>query len=222
MRFELEIPDPATMRVGKEAYVTLPASTELHRIHRSIFAADEFNPTDKGSARFSPIRDQNGDIIPTIYAAESFDCAVCEIILRCPDSLHPPSAPPPLEIVSPSDFKDFSHSAVSTTLELKLVDLTNAGQRKIGVNKNALVAGPRSTYPLTRSWAEKIHASCPKAHGLYYTSLQLGPRYAVVLFGDRLPRAPLAKGLTRDVADTECHAEIEDLATSLSIDYADI
>jgi hypothetical protein len=105
---------------------------------------------------------------------------------------------------------------------MKLVDLTNAGQRKIGVNHNVLVAGPRSTYPATRAWAERIHANCPGAHGVYYSSVQFGPDFAIQLFGDRVGTNILKPVMTRSVTDATCHEEIRDLAQSLSIDYEDV
>lgn len=221
MRFQLEIPDPATMRVGKQSYVTLPSGTLLHRLHRHRFKPTEFNGTEFGDARFSPLHDRAGAVIPTIYAAESFDCAVSEVILRCPDAppIDPRTSLPTFLIVFPADFADHDHSLVRTEVDLKLVDLTVAGQRKIGVDRNALLAGPRSTYPATRGWAERIHATCPDAQGLYYNSFQLGPQFAVVLYGDRLPATALVPVKTRRVADAPCHDEIERLAQSLSIDY---
>ncbi|MGE4306787.1 MAG: RES family NAD+ phosphorylase [Novosphingobium sp.] len=224
MRFDLTIPDPSTMRVGKEAYISLAQGTELHRIHSAAYTADQFNPADAGDARFSPIRDADGAIIPTIYAAQTFPCATCEIILRCPDT--PPTNPktglPTFQIVYPADFKAHNHSIAKTTAALKLLDLTNAGQRKIGVNHNALLAGPRSTYPATRAWAEYIHATCPKAQGIYYSSVQFGPDFAILLFGDRLGADILDTVETRSVADLACHAEIRAVAESLSIDYEDV
>lgn len=224
MRFDLTIPDPSTMRVGREAYVTLDAGTELHRIHPAAYSAEQFNPTAAGDARFSPLRDTEGSIIPTIYAAETFACATCEIILRCPDTLpvDPKTGLPTFQIVYPADFRAYSHSIVRTASALRLVDLTNAGQRKIGVNHNALLAGPRSTYPATRAWAERIHATCPTAHGLYYNSVQFGPDFAILLFGDRVGVNALEPVSTRAVADTPCHAEIHAIAESLSIDYQDV
>jgi hypothetical protein len=224
MRFDLTIPNPSTMRVGKEAYVTLDKGTELHRIHPAAYKAEQFNPTAAGDARFSPIRNASGAIIPTIYAAQTFDCAACEIILRCPDTLllDPTTGLPTFQIVVPADFKAYNHSIVTTTAELNLVDLTNAGQRKIGVNQNALLAGPRSTYPATRAWAERIHAICPKAQGIYYSSAQFGPDFAIVLFGDRVPDGVLDPESSRLVADAACHSDIRSLANSLSIDYEDI
>ncbi|MET4898433.1 RES family NAD+ phosphorylase [Sphingomonadaceae bacterium jetA1] len=223
MRISLKIPDPATMRVGKEDYHRLAAGTELHRVHPGAFGPTAFNDTDKGNARFSPIRDAGGTIIPTIYAAQSFACAICEIILRCPDTPPPTRttiAPP--DIVHPMDYRFHAHSQVRTNHDLNLVSITVAGQRRIGVHANALLAGPRSSYPVTRGWAERIHAACPSAQGLYYTSYQYGPDYAVLLFGDRVPDDILDGLTTRSIADPACHDEIQTLAAGLSIDYEDV
>ena len=57
MRFSIKVPNPTTMKVGKEDYHLLKAGTPLHRIHPKVFGATQFNDSDKGSARFSPIRD---------------------------------------------------------------------------------------------------------------------------------------------------------------------
>lgn len=223
MRFSIKIPQPATMKVGKEDYHLLKAGTSLHRIHPKVFEATQFNDSDKGSARFSPIRDAGGSIIPTIYAGQSFECATCEIILRCPDT--PPrvrtSIAPP-DIVYPADFRLHAHSEVRTTQDLKLVSITSTGQRKIGISGNGLLAGPRRSYPVTRSWAERIHMTCPSAHGLYYISYQYGPEFALLLFGDRVPGDILEAVSTRSVADPVCHAEIQKIADALSIDYEDV
>lgn len=223
MRFSIKIPAPATMKVGKEDYHPLKAGTQLHRIHLDAFGSAEFNGTDKGNARFSPIRDKDGEIIPTIYAAQSFECAACEIILRCPDSpsrVRTKAAQP--EIVYPSDYRAHAHSHVRTRHGLNLLNITIAGQRKIGVNANGLLAGPKSTYPITRGWAEMIHATCPSAQGLYYESYQYGPEYAVLVFGDRVPDDILEGLSKRGVADSDCHGEIQKLASALSIDYEDV
>jgi len=223
MRFSINVPLPATMKVGKEDYHLLKAGTELHRIHPGAFGPTQFNDTDKGSARFSPIRDAGGRIIPTIYAGQTFECAACEIILRCPDTpARGRTSVAPRDIVHPYDHRHRVHSHVRTTQNLDLVSITATGQRKIGVNGNALLAGPKSTYAITREWAERIHATCPLAQGLYYTSYQYGPEFAVVLFGDRVPTDILDALSSRAVVDPLCHDEICKLADGLSIDYVDV
>ncbi len=223
MRFGITVPHPSRLRAGRAAFVTIAAGTELHRIHPARFGAAEFNGTARGNARFSPIRDRAGGIIPTIYAAQSFDCAAAEIILRSPDvpETDPVSGQPPLTIVFPSDYAGHAHSTVTTAAALTLVDLTVAGQRAIGVEHNALIAGPTASYPAVRAWAEAIHAAIPQAQGIFYHSHQLGPAAALVLFGDRAAGKLLA-GETRSVASRGCHREITDLADRLGIEYIEI
>ncbi|WP_172327174.1 RES family NAD+ phosphorylase [Mangrovicoccus sp. HB161399] len=223
MRFEITVPDPSRLRAEKAAFATIPAGTELHRIHPARFGAAAFNDTDRGNARFSPIRNARGAIIPTIYAAESFDCAAAEIILRSPDvpATDPATGRPPLTIVFPSDYAGHAHSTLATAAELTLADLTVAGQRALGVEHNALIAGPTASYPAVRAWAEAIHAALPRAQGLFYHSHQLGPAFALVLFGDRAAGA-LAPGQSRSVASPGCHRGIVDLADRLGIEYIEL
>ncbi len=221
MRFALEIPDPATIRAGNAIWADLGAGTDLHRIHPGAFGASEFNASADGNARFSPIRTRQGAIIPTIYAGQSFACAVCEIILRSPDTPTGAAGSQP-HIVTPSDYAHYRHSHVRLTGGLRLVELGGAGQRALGVERNALLAGPKSTYPRTRAWAEEIHVRVPDAQGLYYTSHQYGPEWAAVVFGDRVGDGILAEVSGRAVTDRACHDGIEALARQLGIDYCEV
>ena len=52
MRFELSIPDPATIRLGLQSYVTLKSGTELHRLHPDAYKPAQFNNTDNGNVLF--------------------------------------------------------------------------------------------------------------------------------------------------------------------------
>lgn len=167
--------------------------------------------------------DASGNIIPTIYAAQTFACAACEIILRCPDTpqTDPATGITTHQIVCPSDFSGYAYSIVRTKRSLKLVDLTTAGQRRVGVNHNALLAGPRSTYPATRAWSEAVHTVCPQAEGIFYSSVQYGPDSAVLLFGDRTGGDIFDLVETRTVADPGCHSDIAAVAGQLSIEYQD-
>ena len=224
MAFTITIPSAGTMRTGQESYKDLPAGTILHRVHPEVYSAEQFNDTDKGNARFSPIRDNLHQLIPTIYGAGTFECAVYEIILRCPDSplVSSRTGSSGLRIISPSDYIGYCHSTVRTRHSIRLVELTVTGQRRIGVDHNALLAGPRSTYPETRAWAEKIHSLCPDAQGLYYNSYQGGPDYAAVLFGDRVPRDLLEPVSSRRISTNPCHNQVRQLAHQLFIQYEDI
>jgi hypothetical protein len=45
--------------------ITWDRGREMHRVHDSAYLGNQFNPTSSGNARFSPIRDSSGAIIPT-------------------------------------------------------------------------------------------------------------------------------------------------------------
>lgn len=222
--FSIEIPPPSVFRPSRVSYRPLPAGTDLHRIHPDRFGPAQFNDSALGNARFSPIRRPDGTVIPTIYAAGTFACAVGETVLRCPDlePIDPLTGRPVLIAVRPHKWRRSAHSLIRTARDLRLVDLTTQGQRRLGIGRNALLAGPTVTYPATRAWAETIHAGCPDAQGLYYTSHQFGPDFAVVLFGDRAVLPFEATTHQRPLSGADCDREIRALADSLNILYEDL
>jgi hypothetical protein len=221
MRFSLDIPAPANLDRKAPLWWDLRAGETLHRIHPDAFKAAQFNDTRDGAARFSPIDDASGRVVPTIYGAQSFEVAVTETILRCPDTPPDPKSSQPT-IIYPRDHAHRAYSAVTTRHDMKLIDLTTAGQRALGVDRGALLAGPKSTYPMTQSWAAALHHGFPEAQGLYYSSHQYGPAWAVVLFGDRLPPDPLQEIRSEAVSDPDCHKRIKALAKTLGMSYANV
>jgi hypothetical protein len=54
----------------------------MHRVHETIYAVDQFNPSPKGNARFSPIHEPSGRVIPTLYAATTPRGAWMESVFR--------------------------------------------------------------------------------------------------------------------------------------------
>ena len=58
------------------------ADTTMYRVHETIYAVDEFNSNRKGNARFSPILDPSGNVIPRLYAATTPRGALMESIFR--------------------------------------------------------------------------------------------------------------------------------------------
>ena len=222
--FSIEIPGPASFKASRASFFDLPAGTDLHRIHSGRFGSIEFNATNLGDARFSPIGTPDGSIIPTLYAAETFECAVSETILRSPDfePIDPVTGARVSIAIRPHKWRASVHSTLQALQDLHLVDLTTQGQRRLGIDRNALLAGPTMTYPTTRAWAEAIHAGCPDAHGLYYTSHQFGPKFAIMLFGDRVPDAIREISPQRSVSGPDCDREIRALAQSFGFFYEDL
>lgn len=51
----------------------LPEGQVLHRVHQGQYRADEFNLGVQGNARFSPIQNEQGQPIPTLYGGTTMD-----------------------------------------------------------------------------------------------------------------------------------------------------
>ena len=220
--FTLAIPPVSALRTEAADYKQISSGIALHRIHHRDFPGDLYNGSDDGDARFSPIRDRAGNIIPTIYAAESFQCAVCEIVLRAPEQMlvDPRTGAINKAVVAPSDYDEHQYSRVALNRDLELLDLSTIGQRKIGVDHNALIAGPDVTYPMTRAWAETIYDNFPDIDGLHYVSHQTGED-AMVLFGTRAAGAfSVLEAINLNTASVT--QSIKKLARALGMRYVDL
>lgn len=196
-------------------FKTLKAGSTLHRFHLKAFHATAFNNTHLGNARFSPIRDTAGAIIPTIYGGSTFDCAAMETIFR-----DVPYAPPP-KYLSKSDLAGSTYSLLRVTQDLQLIDLSSKALRTLNIRRNELIDTERDQYPATRKWAEAFHAHAPHAQGITWISRQDDTAEVVVLFGDRVEASALSlTGLSRDAFDEEeVYNGLIDLADTIGVRF---
>jgi hypothetical protein len=113
--------------------LTWERGREMHRVHNVGYSANQFNPSASGNARFSPIRDSGGSIIPTLYGGTAFDCALMETIFH--------------DVTYKSGFKPVSrrkivgevHSVVIPSIDLRLVDLGTIALHKLGIDRAHLI-----------------------------------------------------------------------------------
>lgn len=141
-----------------------------------------FNDSGLGNARFSPLRDPAGKLIPTIYAASTPLGAIAEIVL------HDAPTPSVGYILPWSTIKTGKlHISDIAAPALNLVDLTSMGLRAAGLHPHDLFAGEKPDYPRTRDWALYVWANVPAAQGLVWMSVRDNTSQAIMLFGDRLP-----------------------------------
>lgn len=170
------------------SFTELAEGTVLHRVHQSQYLADQFNPGVRGNARFSPIQDDQGQAIPTLYAGTTLPCALMETVFH--------------DVPHTAGFKSFDkaklagqvHSTVRVEADLQLVDLSSVALRKLGVTRKQLIDTEKDQYPATRKWAMALHRQCPQAQGLSWVSRQDDSARAVVLFGDRIAEGALQAG----------------------------
>lgn len=176
----------------------LPKGQVLHRVHQDQYRADQFNPSVRGNARFSPIQDDEGRVIPTLYGGTTMACALMETVFH--------------DVPHTAGFKTFDkgklagqmHSSVEVAQSLRVVDLANVPLRKLGITRKQLIDTEKDQYPATRKWAEALYCQCPNAQGLSWVSRQDDSARAVVLFGDRIPVGALKpQGTSRSLVDDD-------------------
>jgi len=175
---------------------------QLHRVHDAIYPGNGFNPSRRGTARFSPLRDSDGKIIPTLYAGTTLDCALMETIFH---------DVPFVVGFKPLSIKKLAskvHTVFTPNVDFKLVDLGTIALRRLGVDRAHLIDTTKWHYPETRKWAECFYTQYGDVQGLRWTSRQDDSAQAVILFGTRAnsrdlvvngPATPLLAG---DLAST--------------------
>ena len=157
--------------------VTWGAGEIMYRVHNEAYAVDSFNASPLGNARFSPIHDSAGEVIPTLYAATTPQSALMETVF------HDVPYKPGFKRVSVSRPES---KLISTLVFMPNFELSKVGLRRLGVHPHDLVDTTKTHYPETRKWAERLYTQHPQAQGLLWTSRQDDRAKAVVLFGTRI------------------------------------
>lgn len=157
------------------------AGTTLHRIHDRQFGSTEFNPGRGARTRFAPLAGApGGAIIPTLYAADSFDCAVYESILH-----DVPIGPAPTTIgwhrLAPADY-----SELVLKRPILLAQLNEPDLKRMGTCRSELLdCGPRH-YKSTAAWALALISEHEHVQGFCWTSSKDDSATCYILFGNRL------------------------------------
>jgi hypothetical protein len=153
----------------------------LFRVHPEIYGSAQFNPSAAGDARFSPLLDAAGTVIPTIYAGTTLDCALMETVFH-----DVPFVAGPKMLSKTTHIAGKVYSQFTLSRNLELIDLSAIPLRKLGISRKDLIECDGTQYPQTRAWAVALHEQFPNAEGLTWTSRQADPARALILFGDRV------------------------------------
>jgi RES domain len=197
--------------------VTWGGGLEFHRVHDLAFGGSEFNTSIKGNASFSPITDDAGVLIPTLYAGTTLDCALMETIFH--------------DVPFKAGFKPFSklkmdgkvHSVLLPTVNIRLIDLSTVALHKLGVKRTQLIDTTKAHYPATRRWAQALYTQFPAAQGLRWTSRQDDQAHVVMLFGTRVNPSDLGwTGSSESLLlDEHAHPSVIDLAIRIGVTLVD-
>lgn len=177
------IPDPPDPFDALEH--VLPAGSELHRVHGS-FPAGAFNPGKGGPTRFAPFQstsDPAAGSVPTLYAAQTAEAAVCESLLH----------DVPLEggRLGQARYRGRRESTLVLKRDVQLAMLMGHGLRRLGVAQQNLTATDGDVYDRTVLWAQAAHAA--GFEGLAWMSARENTAQAYVLFGDRVAETDLVE-----------------------------
>ncbi len=164
--------------------ITLPAGTRLWRVHSGGPLAFSVSARE---TRFGPLSSSRGATVPIWYGASDEPGAIFESVFHDV----PVGAPNPRVLYT--EFAARLLSPLVTTSELRLIDLTSEGLRRLGVRRTDLIESTSDQYPSTREWAQALHETDAKAAGLFWVARQHDTSRAVLLFGDRLPAAAIVE-----------------------------
>jgi hypothetical protein len=125
-------------------------------VHPDAYGSAQFNPSAPGNARFSPLVNTAGVVIPTIYAGTTLDCALMETVFR-----DVPFAAAPKIWSKASHVAGKVYSLLPLSRDLALIDLSAIALHKLGISRKNLVESDGSQYPDTRAWALALHDQHP-------------------------------------------------------------
>lgn len=182
----IRVPSPPSKLEPAPNIDILDASVPLHRIWNKKFAANTFNPGKGDLTRFAPINTAKGEVIPTLYAGSSQECAYHERLF------HDVPLEGPLRNFPLNKLTDLMYGTVVPTRPLKVAKLFRPDLALWGITREQLVHTDADAYIMTARWAEAIHRDYSQVEGLVWTSHRCDPDLAFVFFGDRIGESELA------------------------------
>lgn len=175
------VPDPPDPFDALEHVLT--EGSELHRVHGS-FSATAFNPGMGAPSRFAHFEstaDPSARIVPTLYAAETAEAAVCETLLH-----DVPLAGGRLRRAS---YQDRQETKLILKRDVRLAMFMGPGLRRLHVAPQNLTATDGDVYDRTALWAKAAHMA--GFEGLAWMSARENTAQAYMFFGDRVAETDL-------------------------------
>lgn len=173
---------------------------ELWRVYSRAFGATGFNATGRGNARFSPLRDTDANIVPTLYAGTTPEVALMETVLHDVPS---PSAGFILTLSPAIESRRIAR--LRTAVPLRLADFTTLGLRRLGLSRSEVIDSDKGGYGTTQRLAQWLYAVRPELQGIWWTSRQDDRAQALVLFEPRMPPQSLDPVATEQRFDEGGH-----------------
>jgi RES domain len=178
-----EVPAPLAAGELDPLVIEWAAGRPIVRCHNVRFDATEFNRT-ASPGRFRPVR-RRGRIVGTLYGSEDLAGAVSETVFH---DLPVGGGPRFLRVEA---LAPVVASTVSAGRVLRLASLHGHGLRRLGATRAQLIDSEADRYLELAAWGQALHDCPAEPDGLVWRSRHYDDAYAVLLFGDRVPRRDL-------------------------------
>ena len=125
-----------------------PRGRPIVRVFAAAHPPTSFNPTGS-PARFRPVHEADGAVVPTMYGGADADVALAESVM------HDLSAS-----TTRIPYARLADRAICTLLplrDLRLAALHGYGLKKAKVTRKRLIDTPPSRYPETAAWGQAIY-----------------------------------------------------------------
>lgn len=173
-------PPPDAAWISARAIIDpVPAGTTFDRSHPHDFGSTQLDARADANSRLSTVRFA-GTVVPVAYVGEDREAAASETIFH---TIENPGGPTRPRRVYVDKYMTWQWSTIMTTRELHLVRLDGAGLTALETSRADLIEGDRTTYPLTRQWAEALLIAQPTVDGFWWMSRQGPTRRAFALYG---------------------------------------
>jgi len=169
---------PSADQLAKDLQVeTWEEGERLVRVYHRDHGAQGFNPTPS-SARFRPVRNAEGDVIPTAYGAADVETALAETLLRGVDALAAESQ----RQLFVKEVTGIEMAVVVPKKEIVLARFRGQGLTRLKLRRSDVIDCEAIRYPYTAEWGQAVF-DCPvDVGGIVWTSRQSDAERAVMLW----------------------------------------
>lgn len=163
-----------------------------------------------GDTRFAPLRQADGAVVDTYYAASNIACALNESVLH---------DVPCGGLFDLDRLDQYRLATIAFVDDLRVVSFHSHHLALLGLARSQLIDSPPALYPQTRAWAERAFQQEPTAQAIAYGSRLNDTGRCLMLFGQRLPAMPFTVIDDAPVALGALRQAIKRLMDSQRISY---
>jgi hypothetical protein len=179
-------PEPPRSPVSLDPLITVwPEGHRIIRCHDSAFGGTQYNPSPDGSSRFRPFS-AAGAVVPVMYGADLFEGALAETLF------HGVLGGDAESRVFLSRYRTWTRSTIAPKRELRLIELSTFGLRRLGLERRHLIDTGPDAYAYTARWATALYKHPARPDGLLWVSRLYDVAKSMILFGTRVPFSDLA------------------------------